>query len=65
MSTYHVRASRLSSGYWHLRGKGPEEWAQPPTWPCDEATLREHAGSGASEDFVRACMRMASAGEAT
>jgi hypothetical protein len=45
---------RLSSGYWHLRSEGPCNWAQPPRWPCDEKTLREHAFPEASESFLRA-----------
>ena len=48
-----IEMTRLSSGYWHIRGFGPCNWAQPPEWPCDEATLREHAHPGASDDFVR------------
>ena len=51
-----MKIDRLSSGYWHLRGDGPCEWAQPPHWPCDEATLREHAFPEASEKFIAECM---------
>lgn len=47
---------QLSSGYWHIRGNGPCEWAQPPQWPCDEQTLREHAFQEASESFIRAAL---------
>lgn len=52
----------LDSGYWHLRGSGPCEWAQPPCWPCDERTLREHAHPEASEKFIRECMADAEQG---
>lgn len=48
-----IRIYRLPSGYYHLRGYGPGNWAQPPTWPCDEATLRAHTFPGASEQFIR------------
>ena len=50
---------KLESGYWHLRGDGPCEWAQPPSWPCSEETLRAHAFPEASEKFIRECMAMA------
>jgi hypothetical protein len=49
---------QLPSGYWHIRGEGPCEWSQPPHWPCDEQTLREHAFPEASERFFSACMSM-------
>ena len=44
---------RLESGYYHIRGNGPCEWAQPPTWPCSETVLREHVFPEASERFIR------------
>lgn len=50
---------KLDSGYYHIRGGGPCEWAQPPCWPCDEATLRTHAFPQASEAFIREAMRAA------
>jgi len=34
-------------------GRGPCEWAQPPSWPCDEKTLRDRASQQASELFFR------------
>ena len=54
-----IAIRRLESGYWHLRGTGPCEWAQPPHWPCDEETLRQHVFPEASESFVRACLAAA------
>ena len=48
-----ITAKQLDSGYWHIRGNGPCEWSQPPHWPCDEATLREHAFPEASDKFIR------------
>ncbi len=52
-----IEAKQLDSGYWHLRGTGPCNWAQPPWWPCDEATLRERVFPEASEEFIRECLR--------
>ena len=36
--------TKLSSGYWHIRGIGPCNWAQPKTWPCSEDELRAESG---------------------
>lgn len=47
---------KLTSGYWHLRGDGLCNWTQPPYWPCDEKTLRDHAFPQASEKFLRECI---------
>ena len=44
---------RLDSGYYHVRGDGPCNWAQPPSWPCSEAVLRAHAFAEAGEAFLR------------
>ena len=52
-----IDVRRLASGYYHVRGNGPCEWAQPPRWPCDEDTLRAHAFPQASEQFIRAAMK--------
>lgn len=54
-----VTVKRLSSGYFHVRGFGPENWAQPPRWPCDEETLRAHASSGACEAFIQEALKAA------
>jgi hypothetical protein len=51
-----LEIKRLSSGYWHIRGAGPCNWAQPPIWPSDEAVLRGHMFGQASEAFVKQCM---------
>lgn len=50
---------RLVSGWYHIRGHGPCDCAQVPVWPCDEATLREHAFPEASEEFLLDVIRMA------
>ncbi len=47
-----IRARKLSSGYWHVRGTGPCNWSQPPYWPCDDKTLRKHAFPEAGECFL-------------
>lgn len=57
-----ITVRQLPSGYYHVRGRGPCNWAQPPTWPCDEQTLRAHAFGEASEEFIRDAM--AAAGKA-
>ena len=52
-----IEIRRLSSGYYHLRGRGPCNWTQPTVWPCTEETLRSSAFPQASEAFLRACLR--------
>lgn len=54
-----IHVKRLSSGYWHIRGDGPCNWTQPPTWPCDEETIRAHACLEAGERFLQAVIRAA------
>lgn len=54
-----ITVTRLESGYVHVRGRGPCNWAQPPTWPCSEETLRKHAFPEASETFIRAALCVA------
>ncbi len=46
-----LRIKRLSSGHWHIRGRGPCEWAQPPAWPCTPEELDAAFFPEASEDF--------------
>jgi len=52
----------LESGYYHVRGDGPCNWAQPPAWPCSEEVLRQHAFPEASEAFIREAMVSAEKG---
>ena len=47
-----ISVKRLPSGYFHIRGKGPCNWAQPPHWPCSEEVFRAHAFVQASETFI-------------
>lgn len=54
-----ITVKRLESGYWHIRGVGPNNWAQPPHWPATEDELREHACSESGESFIRAALAAA------
>lgn len=53
---HRITAKRLESGWWHIRGRGPCNWAQPPHWPCSEQVLRQHAFPEASDVFIRSAM---------
>lgn len=52
----NIEADRLENGYYHIRGEGPCNWAQPPEWPCSEEMLRAHAFPEACEEFIRAAL---------
>lgn len=51
-----IQVKRLESGWWHIRGRGPCNWAQVPNWPCDEGLLRDGAFPEASEEFIRTAL---------
>ena len=53
-----ITVRKLSSGWWHIRGEGPCNWAQPPCWPCTAETLRAHAFPEASERFIQQALEM-------
>lgn len=53
---HKINIRQLDSGYYHVRGYGPCNWAQPPCWPCSEETLRAHAFPEASEEFIQAAL---------
>jgi hypothetical protein len=57
INDHDISVKRADNGWWHIRGQGPCNWAQPPHWPCSEATLREHAFPEASEGFIRSALR--------
>ncbi len=57
--TATVRVRQLPSGWWHIRGRGPCNWSQPPIWPCSESVLREHAFPQASEKFFSDALKIA------
>ena len=59
-----ITARQLPSGYWHVRGRGPCNYSQPPHWPCDEQTLRANAHPEASDEFLRTAID-AALGEVT
>jgi len=48
-----IQVTKLKSGYYHIRGNGPCNWAQPPFFPCSEGLLREHTFEEASESFIQ------------
>lgn len=53
-----IEVTQLSSGYYHVRGRGPCNYSQPPYWPADKETLRQHAHPEASEAFLEAAGRI-------
>ena len=53
---------QLESGYWHVRGTGPCNWAQFLLWPRDIETARRAAFPEASDAF---CAALISAPEPT
>lgn len=55
-----ITARKLESGWWHIRGVGPCNYAQPPCWPCSEEVLRQSAHPEASEVFIREAMGLIS-----
>lgn len=54
-----ITVKQLPSGYYHIRGVGPCNWAQPEFWPCAEYELRASAFPQASDDFIRAALKAA------
>jgi hypothetical protein len=54
----HVTVKKLSSGYFHLRGYGVCNWAQPKHWPCSEKELRASAFCEAGEEFILDCIAL-------
>lgn len=54
-----ITTERLSSGYWHIRGDGPCNFAQPETWPCSEQSLRDASFPEACEEFIRSAIHAA------
>lgn len=49
---------RLSSGYFHVRGRGPCEWGQYETWPPTNSDINDGTFVLASDRF-RAAVREA------
>ena len=46
---------RLPSGYYHIRGEGPCNWAQVQTLPCSEEELIA-CSFQVSADFINSAM---------
>ena len=55
---YPITVQRLPTGYWHVRSKGPCNWAQPYNWPCTEKEFRASAFPEACEEFIQAALRV-------
>ena len=49
-----IKIYQMLSGYWHIRGDGPCNWAQPPHWPCSIQEVRANAFPEACEQFFQA-----------
>ena len=58
-----IKIKRLPSGYYHIRGNGACNWAQPAKFPCAEDELRASAFPEASEEFIRAALAAAQSAE--
>jgi hypothetical protein len=54
--TMEIQVTKLSTGWFHICGVGPCNWAQPAAWPCSEQELRAAAFPEASESFIRAAI---------
>lgn len=48
---------RLSSGWWHVRGRGLCNWAQVPSWPCTDDDLTAGTFEEAGDSFRRTLRR--------
>lgn len=59
MSKSGIVVKRLPTGYYHVRGRGPCEWAQPKYWPASEEEIRSTAFPEASEEFILSAIREA------
>ena len=57
MTGQRLTIKKLTSGYWHIRGEGPCNWAQPPCWPCSDETLEASFFPEAGEEFRRDVQR--------
>ena len=59
----NIEIRRLESGYWHIRGEGPCNWAQLRCSPSElhsetiAAGVRRDAFPEASEEFIYAAAR--------
>lgn len=51
-----ITITKLSSGYYLIKGNGPCEWAQIEKWPCSENEFREGCFKEASEEFIKSAL---------
>jgi len=56
-----IEIKKLPSGYYHIRGRGPCNWAQVEKWPCSESDLLAGNFQG-GEDFINAVMELLNGG---
>jgi hypothetical protein len=52
-----IKVKKLPSGYYHIRGIGPCNWAQVQQWPCTLYELRMGNFQG-GEDFIESVMKL-------
>lgn len=48
-----LEVKQLSSGYWHIRGEGPCNFAQVAAWPCGADVLEASFFPEAGQEFRR------------
>ena len=49
-----ITIKRLSTGWYHICGIGPANWAQVPNWPCSDEALSAGMFAEAGATFRRA-----------
>ena len=54
-----LTAKRLESGYWHIRGTGIHDFAQPPTLTAPDKELLESTMPEASKEFKESLLKFA------
>ena len=54
-----ISIKKLNTGWYHIKGVGPANWTQPPTWPASEDAIRQNAFPQASETFLKQVIAMA------
>ena len=61
VSDMQIKIKRLPTGYFHIRGEGPGNWAQVKNWPCTEDELAAGNFQG-NEDFLNSVIKIMAAG---
>ena len=49
----------IDNGYYHIRGRGPCNWCQPPRWPATREEIDESMFPEAGAEFRREVHREA------